>query len=344
MRAAVLTGPESLVVREQERPTPQPDEVLVRVEACGVCTTDIHLYEGSLDVELPFVPGHEAAGEVVESTRPDVVPSGTRVAINPTVPCNACPQCKAGYGQRCERNTSLGGAAEHVRDGAFAEYLCVPVGNVEPIGDLAYGKAALAEPLACCIHGVRRTETSAGDDVLVVGAGPMGQLLVQAFDALGAGEVFVSEPRDDRRRLSLDHGATATFDPETTDVVAEVEEVTDGRGVDTAVEAIGLPETIQQAYDATKKGGTTLVFGVPDEEATIEVNPFDVFFRERTLTGSYSLTPDDFQLAVSLLRSGNVTVESLLSDDVGLEDIPSVFDRMKAGEGYRYLVRPSRER
>ncbi|WP_135366125.1 alcohol dehydrogenase catalytic domain-containing protein [Halosimplex halophilum] len=340
MRAAVLTGTESFAVRERDRPTPGPEDVLVRVEACGVCTTDIHLYEGSFGVETPLVPGHEAAGEVVASNRPDVVPEGTRVAVNPTVPCNSCRQCEAGHEQRCERNTSLGGAAETVRDGAFAEYVRVPAGNVEPVGDLPFGPAAIAEPLACSLHGVRRTGVEAGDDVLVVGAGPMGQLLVQTFDALGAGRIVVSEPRDDRRELALDHGATAGIDPADVDPVAAVERATDGRGVAAAVEAIGLPETIQQAYDATRKGGTTLVFGVPEEDATVEVNPFDVFFHERTLTGSYSLTPDDFARAVSFLRTGRVTVDALLSEDLPLSGITEAFDRMRAGEGYRYLVRP----
>lgn len=122
--------------------------------------------------------------------------------------------------------------------------------------------------------------------------------------------------------------------------MAAVERATDGSGVAAAVEAIGLPETIQQAYDATRKGGTTLVFGVPEEDATVEVNPFDVFFHERTLTGSYSLTPDDFARAVSFLRTGRVTVDALLSEDLSLSGITEAFDRMRAGEGYRYLVRP----
>lgn len=339
MKAAVLTAERSLDVRDRDRPDPAADEVLVAVEACGVCTTDYHMYDGGLSVNLPMVPGHESAGEIVE-TGADVnrVDVGDRVAINPTVPCNACRQCKAGNENRCVELTSIGGAAEHVVDGSFAEYVAVPAGNVEPIGDLSYRDAAFAEPLACCIHGVDRLDVTSGEAAAVVGAGPIGTLLVQALRLEGASPVVVSEPEDARREVALQVGADYAIDPTAEDAESVVDDLVGG--VDVAVEAVGNPATIRQAQSLTVPGGRTLVFGVPPEDATMEVSPFDLFYDELELLGTFSLTPGDFARAVRLLGTGRVDVGSLVTHECGLDGIPEAFDRMRSSKGLKQMVYP----
>ena len=344
MRAATLTDVGSVEVRERDRPIPADDELLIRIGACGVCMTDYHLYRGSFSVETPLVPGHESAGTVVD-VGDDVsrYESGDRVAINPTIPCNACTYCKRGETHLCENNTSIGGAADTVVDGAFAEYVRVPETNVEGIGELSFTRASLAEPLACALHGVSQVDSEPGDSVAIVGAGPIGLLLLQAFRNVGAAPIVVSELDDTRRELAADLGADAVVDPEAvTDPVAAIEDAADGP-VDVGVEAIGLAPTIRQANAVTAKGGSTLVFGVPAQDETLEISPFDVYFDEVDYRGSYSLTTADFERAVTLLTHGRVEVDPIVTDRIGLDDLPWAFDRMANTEGLKHVVIPDSE-
>ncbi len=343
MRATELTDVGEVTVRDRDRPTPAADEVLVQVGACGVCMTDYHMYHGTFDVETPLVLGHESAGEVVDvGESVSAVEPGDRVAINPTVPCNACSYCKRGETHLCENNTSIGGAADTVIDGAFAEYVRVPETNVEDIGDLSFERAALAEPLACCLHGVDQVDLRQGDSVAIVGAGPIGLLLLQAFRNAGAAPIVVSEPDDERRELAAELGADVVVDPDETDPIEAVPAAAGGP-VDVGVEAIGLVPTIEQANAVTAKGGSTLVFGVPAEDATMEISPFDVFFDEVGYRGSYSLTTEDFERAVTLLQHGRIDADRLVTHRIGLDDLPSAFDRMERTDGLKNVVVPGSE-
>lgn len=342
MRAAALTDVGEMEVQERDRPEPQSDEVLVEIGACGVCMTDFHMYHGTFEVETPMIPGHESAGTVVE-VGADVrsVAVGDRVAINPTVPCNTCTYCKRGDTHLCEHNTSIGGAADTVIDGAFAEYVRVPETNVEDIGSMDFDTAALAEPLACCVHGVDRVDLRQGDSVAIIGAGPIGLMLLQTFHNRGASPIVVSEPDDDRRELAAGLGADAVVDPNAVD--DPVAAITDAAGGEVAVgvEAIGLVPTIEQANAVTAEGGSTLLFGVPSQDATMEVSPYDLFFTEVDYKGSYSLTTEDFERAVTMLEHGRVDAETLITAEIGLDDIPDAFDRMGDAEGLKKVVDPS---
>lgn len=341
MRAGVLTAVESFEVRDRDRPAPAADEVLVRVEACGVCTTDFHMYDGGLSVDLPIVPGHESAGDVVEAgDAVDRVAVGDRVAVNPTVSCNECRHCVAGRENLCTDLTSLGGAATHVEDGSFAEYVAVPAGNVEPVGDLAASTAAFAEPLGCCVHGIDRVDVESGEAAAVVGAGPIGLLLVRLLHLRGASPIVVSEPIDQRRERALAMGADYAVDPTETDPVAWTDEHVGA--VDLAVEVVGATATIEQARELTDVGGRTLVFGVPPEDATLGVSPFELFFEERALLGTFALTPDSFRRAVSLLQNDRVDVDGLITHEVGLDGVTDAFGRMERNDGLKQMVYPGR--
>jgi len=298
------------------------------------------MYHGTFEVETPMVPGHESAGTVVETgASVRAYEPGDRVAINPTVPCTACTYCKRGDTHLCKHNTSIGGAADTVIDGAFAEYVRVPQTNVEPIGDLPVRHAALAEPLACAVHGVAQVDCDPGDSVALIGAGPVGLLLLQTFRLVGAAPIVVSEPDADRRELAAEFGADVVVDPESEDPVARIREVAGG-GVDVGAEAIGLVPTLEQASAVTGRGGTTLVFGVPDQDATMEISPFDVFFDETGYQGSYSLTTADFEQAVTLIKHGRIDVDPLITDEIGLDGLPEAFDRMGNVEGLKNVVVP----
>jgi len=341
MKTATLTDARTVEISDRPRPEPDPDQLLVAVEACGVCTTDLHMYSDSLTVDYPMVPGHESTGEIVAvGDNVDGYGKRDRVAINPSVPCHECRACKAGRMNLCHDLTSIGGAAKHIIDGAFAEYVVVPAGNVEPIGDLRYRAAAFAEPLGCVINGVEQIDLTSGETVVVVGGGFIGQLLVQTLRVSGAGTIVLSEPIADRRKVGLSVGADHAIDPTES---GPAEPVADLVGdVDIAIDAVGFPETIEQAHNLTGPGGRTLVFGVPPEDATIELSPFDLFFEEREVLGSYSLTPDTFARAVTLLQRGRIDVETLVTDEVGLDGLEEAFDQMENREGLKKVVYPSR--
>ncbi|POG55509.1 zinc-dependent alcohol dehydrogenase family protein [Haloferax marisrubri] len=341
MKSAQLTDTHTVAITDTAKPRPDADEVLVEIHACGVCTTDLHMYHGNLDVDFPTVPGHESAGEVVAvGSDVDAYEVGDRVAINPSVPCHECRACKAGRENLCHDLTSLGGAAKHVIDGAFAEYAAVPVGNLEPIGDLDYRTAAFAEPLGCVINGVDQVDLTSGETVVVVGAGFIGLLLVQALRASGAGTIVVSEPVDTRREVAKAVGADHTIDPTVTDPTTVIPNLVGD--VDIAVEAVGLPQTIAQAHSLTGPGGRTLIFGVPPNDATIELSPYDLFFEEREVVSSYSLTPDTFARAVRLLQNGRIDVDTLVTDEFGLTGLETAFDQMEDNRGLKKIIYPAR--
>lgn len=341
MRAATLTDVNAITVEERQRPRPKADELSVEIRACGVCTTDLHMYHGSFEIEYPMVPGHESAGEVVGvGENVTGFEPGDRVAINPSVPCHECRACKRGRANLCHDLTSIGGAATHVVDGAFAEYVRVPVGNVEDIGELDYRTAAFAEPLGCVVNGVDQVDLTSGETVVVVGAGFIGLLLVQMLRASGAGTIVVSEPVAARRDVALEVGADYAIDPTENDPVAAVADFVDA--VDIAVEAVGFPETIEQANALTGPGGRTLVFGVPSKDATVELSTYDLFFGEREIVGSYSLTPNTFARAVTLLQNGRIDVDTLVTDEFGLDGLETAFDQMEENDGLKKMIYPDR--
>jgi len=341
MKTATLIDAHTVEISDTERPEPDPGELLVEINACGLCATDLHMYTGSITVDYPMVPGHESAGEVV--TVGDAIKgfqAGDRVAINPSVPCYECRACKSGRENLCHDLTSIGGAAKHIIDGAFAEYVTVPVGNAERLGDLDYQTASFAEPLGCVINGIDQVDLTSGETVVVVGGGFIGQLLVQTLRTSGAGTIVLSEPIAERREIGLEVGADYAVDPGAEDPTTAIPDL--AGDVDIAIEAVGFPETIQQAHALTGPGGRTLVFGVPPEDATVELSPFDLFFEEREVIGTYSLTPDAFARAVRLLQNGRIDVDSLVTDDFSLDGLEDAFDQMENREGLKKMVYPNR--
>ncbi|MBB6645699.1 zinc-dependent alcohol dehydrogenase family protein [Halobellus ruber] len=341
MRVASLTDVGEMEVRDRERPEPGPNDVVVRVGACGVCATDLHMFRGSFAVDFPAVLGHESAGTIVEvGDDVDGLASGDRVTVNPVVPCYACSYCKRGETNLCENAASIGGAGDRILDGSFAEYVQAPAGNVELIGDLPFRYAALAEPLACCIHAADRSGVGQGDSVAVIGAGPIGLLLLQTLRNRGASPIAVSELNPKRREVAKGMGADLVVDPEAGDPVETIsEEIGE---VDAGIEVVGLVPTIQQAYDVTANGGTTLIVGVPKQDATMEINPFDVYYNDLDIRGTFALTHETFERAVTLLQHGRIDAEPLVTEEIGLGEIPSAFERMQNNDGLKKVVVPGK--
>lgn len=340
MKSAALTDKREVTVMDRERPTPGDKDVIVEVGACGVCMTDYHLYHGTFPAEFPVVPGHESAGEVV-ATGDEVTnfEKGDRVAIFPGIPCGECDFCKDGKQNLCQDTVSMGGAGDEILDGAFAEYIRAPAQCLQDIGDLSYSQAAFAEPFACCIHGVDQADVESGDTVVIVGAGPIGLLLLQAFRTSGAGTIIVSEPIERRREIAAELGADHVVDPTERALADHVDELVER--VDIAVEAVGLPATIEEAHSITSPGGTTVVFGVPPQNETIELDPFEIYYQELEVVGVFALTQNTFSRAVTLLQGDRIETEALITDEFDLDGLQTAFDQMENNEGLKKIIYPN---
>lgn len=325
MRAVVVESPGSMAVREVEAPRPAPGEVVIEVRACGLCGTDVHIAHGTFPpAPYPLIPGHEFAGVVVERAAgvrwPEV---GARVAVDPTLTCGRCEPCREGHGNLC----ADWGAVGDTRAGGLAERVAVPAANCHAVPDgLGWGEAALIEPLACAVWGVRRAAPAAGATVLVLGGGTMGLLLAQLLRRNGASRVTVAEPYPGRRALALEVGADAA--------VAPGEEAGASGRFSLVADATGRPESIARGLGLVARGGTFLVFGVAPQEATVPVRPYDIYFNDLTIVGSMAIN-GTFGAAARLAPT--LALGPLLAPPLGLDAYPQAIATFGSG------VRPKQQ-
>ena len=330
MRAIVLDRPGTFRVADVPDPVPDVNQVVVRVECCGICGTDLHILDGEFPpTPYPITPGHEFAGTVVArgaEVRPDL-PVGARVAVDPSLYCGYCRRCRAGRDNLCENWAAIGDTV----DGAFAEFVAVPANNAYLLpGHLDAQHGAMAEPLACAVHGLDRLGPVLGDSVVVIGAGTMGLLLLQVLLHAGAGPVAVVDRISERLEVARKLGAAQAV----TDADA-----LEGTRFEVAVDATGVPKAIQTAYGLLDRGGRMLVFGVSAADAVISVSPFRVYNDEITITGSMAILRS-FGLAVDMLASGAVDPRLLLSEPLPLEQFGEAVDRVRSGQGIKWHIRP----
>lgn len=339
MKALRLESIGNLFVRDVERPVPGSGDLLVRVEACGICGTDRHLFLGEFPSKPPVTIGHEFAG-IIEAIGMDVTgfKIGDRITGDPNISCGRCPQCMAGRVNLCRDLQAIG---IH-RDGGLADYVIVPQKQAFAIPlslDPLHG--AFCEPLACCLHGIDMAEIKTGSSVVVLGGGVIGLLTVQLARLAGATTVILSTRQESKRSLAEDVGATATVDPSSTDIIEAIAGpagLVPG-GVDVVIECAGVPETMQQSMRLAKAGGTVVILGVMPQGAKIEIEPFDILFRELRVLGSF-VNPFTHRRAADLVASGAINVEKLISRTVSLEDAVEVI-RGPAGPGeVKLLVVP----
>ncbi len=333
MRAAVVSEPHSLGVERVDDPTPGPGEVVVAVGACGVCGTDLHIVDGEFPpTPYPIVPGHEFAGEVVAlgaGVTGDIA-EGTRVAADPSLFCGACAQCRRGRGNLCANWGAIGDTV----NGAFAEYVAVPVRNLYRIpDDVTMREAALIEPLSCAVHGFHVLDPAAGDSILVVGAGTMGLLLTQLAARSPGPDLTVVDTRTDRLPRAGQLGASRTA----TSISAALETRPDG--FDHVVDATGVPAAIEEGLGAVRRGGTFLVFGVAPEDARVPVSPFRIYNDEITIRGSMAVL-HSYGQALELLAARVVDPAPLLTEALPLEKFSPALDKVRQGTGLKTQVLP----
>jgi L-iditol 2-dehydrogenase len=316
VRAAVFTEPGTIELTELADPRWAPDEVVVRVATCGICGTDRAIFRGEAFATLPVVLGHEFSGQVVE-VGPEVtsISVGDRVAVDPNVVDGTCFYCRRGETNLCSGLTPLG----ITRPGGFAEFAAVPATNAYRLPEsVSLEAGSLVEPLACCVRGTDQAAIRLGDIVAVLGAGPIGCLLIQLARLRGAGTILAAEPDPSRRGHAVAAGADQVCAPK--DTHAALAELRDPGAADVVIEASGRAQAAEGAFSLVRRGGTVLLFGVYPEQEQIAVNPFRVNEDELRVVGSLN-NPNTHQRAVDLLASRRVNVDGLITHRLGLAQL-----------------------
>jgi 2-desacetyl-2-hydroxyethyl bacteriochlorophyllide A dehydrogenase len=339
MRAAVYQGKRDLRVENVERRHPGPGEVEIKVEACGVCGTDLHIYEGAegaAKCEPPTILGHEFSGTVCEvGAGVTSVKPGDRVCVDPNDMCGGCYYCRIGKAHFCENMIGIGTTV----NGGFAEYCTVREKQVYKLGNsLSFEEGAMAEPIACCLHGMDLTGVKTGDTVMIIGGGTIGLIMLQLAKLSGASTLMVVEPVESKRQMALKLGADIVIDPMSQDVEA-VCEANGIKSIDAVIECVGKKATMENAVKYASKGGTVMMFGLTDPACEIPLMPFDVFKREITIKASF-INPYTQKRAVSLLESGKVNVKDLITDVVSLSDINKVFEDNSYRSRGKIIIKP----
>jgi len=333
MRALLLPEYKRLEIVDFPVPEPGRDEVLVRVAACGICGSDAHGYDGSSGRRIPpLIMGHEAAG-VIARTGPGVtgLSEGDRVTFDSTVYCGECRFCRRGLMNLCDQREVVGvSTPDFRRHGAFAEYVVVPALILYRLpAQLPFAHAAMLEAASVALHAAALSKGDSADTALVIGAGMIGLLTLQALRAEGFSRVFVSDIDDSRLRLAAQLGAAATFHARGADLVARVSEDTNGQMADVAVEAVGRDETVRAAVDCVRKGGTVTLVGNITPEVTLPLQK--VVTRQLRLQGS-AASCGEYPRAMELFVRGDIQVAPLISAVAPLEEGPRWFERLYAHE------------
>src|SRR5438270_6713253 len=339
MRAVIIDAPGIIRVDNVPDPTPRPDEVLVRVGACGICGTDLHIIDGDSPLaRYPIIPGHEVAGEVValgsdvaQRYGKENITVGSRIAVEPNLYCGHCDSCRTGHENLCLNYAALGVTT----NGAVAQYVTVPVAKAYALPDnISLREGALIEPVSCAVHGMHVLNPRSGDTFLIVGAGTMGLLLLQLAMRGGASRVAMVDVNAQRLALAEQLGPTRTY----SDIKQALKD--EPLGFNCVIDATGVASVIENAFMAVKRGGKLLIFGVASNEARISLSPFRIYNDEITIIGSMAVL-FSFQAALDLIGSGVINTEAMLTKALPLQDFLEALDMVRYGKGVKTQILPN---
>ncbi|MFH0964779.1 MAG: alcohol dehydrogenase catalytic domain-containing protein [Planctomycetota bacterium] len=345
MKAAVLEGAERMKLKELPAQPCGPGEVQLRVHACAVCGSDIRIFHhGNPRVKYPAIIGHEVAGEVVDvGEGVKRFRKGDRLALGADVPCGECDWCQNGLGNNCETNYAIG----YQFSGGFAtEMTLAPMvvnfGPVTAIGEgVSYEEAALAEPLACAVNGLEMCSLKVGETLCVIGAGPIGCMMIPLGRHMGAREVIVIQRSRRRLQLARAFGADHYLCSEETDVAEAVREITRGRGPDVVVTTCGSVEAHEQAIAMVAKRGRVNLFGGLGKGArNLSVPSNAIHYKECFVLGSHGSVPRQHRIAMGLIEKRIVDVSRCITHRFKLEEIHKAFEAAEKHDGLKVMVLP----
>lgn len=335
MRASVLLSRRTLTIEDRPVPVPDPDQVLIKVAAVGVCGSDVHYYRegriGDFIVDSPLILGHEMSGTIV-GVGADVSPEriGERVAVEPQRPCGHCRQCRAGAYNLCPKMEFY---ATPPIDGAFCGYVLIQENFAYQIPDsVSFEAAALCEPLSVAITTMRKAKVAPGTSILIAGAGPIGTICAQAAKAFGAAEIIVTDLVAEKRERVLGFGATRAIDPVAEDITKL------DLGVDAFVDASGSPRAVYDGIKCVRPGGTAVLVGVGNTDLNLPIE--QIQNTEINVTGIFRYT-DTWPAAIHLVASGQVDLDSLVTGKFDLDHVEQALESDLDPTSLKSIVYPN---
>lgn len=332
-------------------PRPGPEDVLVRVRAAGICGSDIHIYEWKQTyrwLQLPIIPGHEFAGEICEvGASVNRARIGERVVGDPYIPCGKCWNCKMGLFQLCNRDQIVSGIPAPAlqygfrRDGGMAEYVVVSSENIYRLPDeIPYEVGGMIESLAVAVHAVECSSTRPGDNVVILGPGPIGLGLALTCRALGVGSIVVVGISKDIRRLEIagEIGADWAIDAETEDATSKIRKATNDFGADVVFDATGHHSTLSQAVNMIRTGGEIIVVGIPSKPAYLPLD--NVVRKELRIIGAYGNLPVTWRRTMAIARKNVDSLEHIITHRISLTNAIEGFEIARSGEGSKVILIP----
>ncbi len=339
MKAAVVYGENDIRLTEVETPGPAPGQALVKVQASGVCATDVKILGGNgLPKELPAILGHEVAGTVEELGEGVTGPKiGQRVAVYPIAACGECFYCQRGRHSLCLDQYGLG----HGIDGGFAEYVLVPerivkLGGIQDIGEMPYDLAAMIEPVSCCLAAAGQCGTKAADNVVIIGCGPLGLLHTIVSKALDA-RVIAVDVNKERLAKAEEIGADTVLSPQEVDIKEEIKKLTQV-GADVVIAALGAPDIVEESLPLVRNGGVFNIFGGTPAGKTITLDPRWLHYGEVVITGTFAASLDNFKASIEFVREKAGLVSKVISVRCGLDDILNAVENVKSGSALKSII------
>lgn len=341
MKSAVFYGKHDMRIEESPMPKVGTENVLIQVKACGICGTDVHIYEGdkgAAEVTPPTILGHEFSGVVAEvGSAVTNVKVGDRVCIDPNCYCGTCDFCRNGIAHYC---TDMIGYGTTV-NGGFAEYCSVNQRQVYKLGDhTTFEQGAMTEPVACCLHGMDMCNIHPGSSVVIIGGGMIGLLMLQLARLAGAARTALLEPVASKRDVAKKLGADICIDPIHEDVKAALA-AAGMTWVNTVIECVGRTSTIEQAIDIVGNKGTVMMFGLTKPDDTISLKPFEVFQKEIELKASY-INPYTQKRALELIDSGRLDVSSMVYAVESLDNLAEILAKPELRANGKYIISPEK--
>lgn len=328
MKTAVLTSLKNIELQEREIPTPEDDEVLIRVRAVGLCGSDVHYYEhgriGSFIVKKPIILGHEASGDIVKvGKKVEHLKEGQRVAIEPGATCGECVHCRTGRYNLCPHVEFL---ATPPYDGAFCEYVTMRADLVFPIPDsMSYETAALVEPFSVGVHAVRRGDLKQGETVIIMGMGPIGLVTAAAAKMAGAQTIIGVDLEQSRLDVAKEMGANYTINLREENLEDKVNEYTNGMGVDLAIETAGSPKAVQGCISSVRRGGRVTIVGMSPQDG-VPISISQIIDKEIDVKGIFRYH-HTYPAAIDMLSNSEINIERIITNEYQLSETAVAFEQ-----------------
>ena len=341
MKGLVYHGEEVLKWEEVDDVVPAAHEVKIKVKAAGICGSDIHGYQGITGRRIPpMIMGHEFSGVIAEvGSDVENLNAGDRVTAFPMDFCGDCPSCRKREVQFCPTKKQFGVLTTN---GAFADYLCVPARVCHKLQDtVSYSAGATVEPLAVALRGVKHAGNIEGKNILIVGTGTIGLMLLACVKIQNPAKIFVSDLSNSRLEVAKMMGADVTVNPSESDLGDIILAETDNRGLDVSFEAVGVTPACVQSLEFLRVGGTAVWLG--QGEKTVNIGMLDIVTRELQVIGSFTYSLTEFEDAVELLNHGKIDVSSIISKEVPMNQGPQWFERLKKPEELIKIILTSEE-